>query len=86
MKYTYKIAIKQKDPLIEKIEKRYNPYIKKTNDIWIQEFCDGKLKYVSDIEDFKSNSNIKEKLRANYLESHIRIKKWVLENHPELLI
>ena len=30
MKYTYRIAIIQKDPLIEKIEKRYNPsYIKK---------------------------------------------------------
>ena len=83
MNYTYKIVILKHDHLIKRFEKIF-PDLKKPRDhTYINEILDGEIKYTWSIEELKLNSR---KLTQNFLESFKRTKKWIIENHPELLI
>jgi len=83
MNYTYKITIIKPDPLMEGFEKIFHD-LKRPRDIThINEILDGKIKYTWSIEELKLNS---QKLTHDFLSSFKRTKKWVIENHPELMI
>jgi hypothetical protein len=83
MSYTYKIVILKPDPLIQGFEKLFPDLKRQRDDINVNEILNGKIKYTWNIEELKINS---QKFTKIFSQSFKRTKKWVIENHPELLI
>ena len=83
MNYTYKIVILKPDPLIQGFEKIFPDLKKPIDRTHINEILAGEIKYTWSIQELKLNS---QKLTQHFLESFKRTKKWIIENHPELMI
>ena len=86
MNYKYKIIINASDPLVQRLEKIFPHLEKSRNFTYVNEIFDGKIIHTWNIEELKWNPNAVKTLIKIFLPSFHRTKKWVTENHPELLI